>query len=75
MFIPVSEVFASCLFDSKFLSFICCCFFFIVARNIRYQMSSFNENSAFGLIKHTCVELLAYPCMTYIVCIAWMCAC
>lgn len=74
MFIPVSEVFA-CLFDSKFLSFICCCFFFIVARNIRYQMSSFNENSAFGLIKHTCVELLAYPCMTYIVCIAWMCAC
>lgn len=28
-------------------------------------MSSFNENSAFGLIKHTCVELLAYPCMTY----------
>ncbi|XP_052698208.1 1-phosphatidylinositol 4,5-bisphosphate phosphodiesterase beta-4-like isoform X2 [Crassostrea angulata] len=30
------------------------------ARNIHYQMSSFNENSAFGLIKHSCVELLAY---------------
>lgn len=42
-------------------------FFFIVARNIHYQMSSFNENSAFGLIKHSCVELLAYPCMTYCV--------
>lgn len=66
MFIPVSKVFA-CLFDSKFHSFICCCFFFIVARNIHYQMSSFNENSAFGLIKHSCVELLAYPCMTYCV--------
>lgn len=26
MFIPVSKVFA-CLFDSKFHSFICCCFF------------------------------------------------
>lgn len=64
MFIPVSKVFA-CLFDSKFLSFICWFFFFIVARNIHYQMSSFNENSAFGLIKHSCVELLAYPCMTY----------
>lgn len=74
MFIPVSKVFA-CLFDSKFLSFICWFFFFIVARNIHYQMSSFNENSAFGLIKHSCVELLAYPCMTYILCIAWMCAC
>ena len=49
------------LLDDASARDVTCCF--LSEQNASYIMSSFNESTAIGLLRHRPVDLVEYPCM------------